>query len=202
MCENAENRAFSTADALVEKFPNSPQYDAFRVVVYYHFAKREAVLGNLERADELLAQAETLAVEFAKTRPDFDDFQFFGPLRAARAELCVALGKLDEAEEYVAKMETALRRFEENAATAPDADAPSRQTRRQETQASVERLRTLLAEARGGAPSSATTVETSEKTESNGLTPPAETSATLESSEPSEPVATPETFPTFETLAF
>ena len=200
--ENAENRAFSTADALVEKFPNSPQYDAFRVVVYYHFAKREAVLGNLERAEELLDKAETLAVEFAKTRPDFDDFQFFGPLRAARAELCVALGKLDEAEEYVAKMETALRRFEENAATAPDADAPSRQTRRQETQASVERLRTLLAEARGGAPSSATTVETSEKTESNGLTPPAETSATLESSEPSEPVATPETFPTFETLAF
>ncbi|MBQ7812995.1 MAG: serine/threonine protein kinase, partial [Thermoguttaceae bacterium] len=198
--ENAENRAFSTADALVEKFPNSPQYDAFRVVVYYHFAKREAVLGNLERAEELLERAETLTVEFAKTRPDFDDFQFFGPLRAARAELCVARGKLDEAEEYVAKMETALRRFEENAATAPDADAPSRQTLRQETQASVERLRTLLAEARVGADAaSAETVETSATVEASESTPPVETP---ESAEPSEPVAPSETIPTFETLAF
>ena len=198
--ENAENRAFSTADALVEKFPNSPQYDAFRVVVYYHFAKREAVLGNLERAEELLERAETLTVEFAKTRPDFDDFQCFGPLRAARAELCVARGKLDEAEEYVAKMETALRRFEENAATAPDADAPSRQTLRQETQASVERLRTLLAEARVGADAaSAETVETSATVEASESTPPVETP---ESAEPSEPVAPSETIPTFETLAF
>ena len=193
--ENAENRAFSTADALVDKFPNSPQYDAFRVVVYYHFAKREAVLGNLERADELLAQAETLAVEFAKTRPDFDDFQFFGPLRAARAELCVALGKLDEAEEYVAKMETALRRFEENAATAPDADSPSRQDRRQETQASVERLRTLLAEARGGVSvASPPTSEPSALSETPESTPPSETA------ESSETLAPSETIPTFETF--
>ncbi|MBR2002725.1 MAG: serine/threonine protein kinase [Thermoguttaceae bacterium] len=197
--ENAENRAFSTADALVEKFPNSPQYDAFRVVVYYHFAKREAVLGNLERADELLAQAETLAVEFAKTRPDFDDFQFFGPLRAARAELCVALGKLDEAEEYVAKMETALRRFEESAPAESDAESPSRRARREETQASVERLRTLLAEARGGAPASSSTLETSATSETLESTPPSEPS---ETAEPSEPLAPSETIPTFETLAF
>ena len=191
--ENAENRAFSTADALVDKFPNSPQYDAFRVVVYYHFAKREAVLGNLERADELLAQAETLAVEFAKTRPDFDDFQFFGPLRAARAELCVACGKLDEAEEYVAKMETALRRFEENAPAEAETESPSRRARREETQASVERLRTLLAEARGDADSASPT--------------PVETSATPSSDESNaEPSETPEsnapeTIPTFETFA-
>ena len=197
--ENAENRAFSTADALVDKFPNSPQYDAFRVVVYYHFAKREAVLGNLERADELLAQAETLAVEFAKTRPDFDDFQFFGPLRAARAELCVALGKLDEAEEYVAKMETALRRFEENAPAESDAESPSRRARREETQASVERLRTLLAEARGAADGVPTTLETSATSETPESTPPSEPS---ETAEPSEPLAPSETIPTFETLAF
>lgn len=197
--ENAENRAFSTADALVDKFPNSPQYDAFRVVVYYHFAKREAVLGNLERADELLAQAETLAVEFAKTRPDFDDFQFFGPLRAARAELCVALGKLDEAEEYVAKMETALRRFEENAPAASDAESPSRRARREETQASVERLRTLLAEARGAADGVPTTLETSATSETPESTPTSEPS---ETAEPSEPLAPSETIPTFETLAF
>lgn len=193
--ENAENRAFSTADALVEKFPNSPQYDAFRIVVLFHFAKREAVLGNLERADELLEQAETLSVEFAKTRPDFDDFQFFGPLRAARAELCVALGKLDEAEEYVAKMETALRRFKESAAANPDADSPSRRARREETQASVERLRTLLAEARGAADGVPTTLETSATSETPDSTPPSETA------EPSEPLATPETIPTLETLA-
>jgi len=197
--ENAENRAFSTADALVDKFPNSPQYDAFRVVVYYHFAKREAVLGNLERADELLAQAETLAVEFAKTRPDFDDFQFFGPLRAARAELCVALGRLDEAEEYVAKMETALRRFEENAPAESDAESPSRRARREETQASVERLRTLLAEARGAADGVPTTLETSATSETPESTPTSEPS---ETAEPSEPLAPSETIPTFETLAF
>ncbi len=195
--ENAENRAFSTADALVDKFPNSPQYDAFRVVVYYHFAKREAVLGNLERAEELLAQAETLAVEFAKTRPDFDDFQFFGPLRAARAELCVALGKLDEAEEYVAKMETALRRFEENAPAASDAESPSRRARREETQASVERLRALLAEARGAADGVPTTLETSATSETPESTPPSEPS---ETAEPSEPLAPSETIPTFETF--
>ncbi len=197
--ENAENRAFSTADALVDKFPNSPQYDAFRIVVYYHFAKREAVLGNLERADELLAQAETLAVEFAKTRPDFDDFQFFGPLRAARAELCVALGKLDEAEEYVAKMETALRRFEENAPATSDAESPSRRARREETQASVERLRTLLTEARGAADGAPTTLETSATSETPESTPPSETP---ETAEPSETLAPSETIPTFETLAF
>ncbi len=197
--ENAENRAFSTSDALVEKFPNSPQYDAFRIVILFHFAKREAVLGNLERADELLAQAETLAVEFAKTRPDFDDFQFFGPLRAARAELCVALGKLDEAEEYVAKMETALRRSEESDDARPDADAPSRRARREETQASVERLRALLAEARGGVSGATSTpLETSAPSESLESTPPAETPG---SAEPSEPVA-PATLPTFETFAF
>lgn len=197
--ENAENRAFSTADALVDKFPNSPQYAAFRIVVYYHFAKREAVLGNFERADELLEQAETLTLDFVKTRPDFDDFQFFAPLRAARAELCVARGKLDEAEEYVVKMEAALRRFEENAATAPDGDAPSRQTRREETQATVDRLRTLLTEARGGVSASATTVETSATSEAPESTPPVETP---ESAEPSESVAPSETIPTFETLAF
>ena len=200
--ENAENRAFSTADALVEKFPNSPQYDAFRIVVYYHFAKREALLGNLERADELVAQAEALSVEFAKTRPDFDDFQFFAPLRAARAELCVARGKLDEAEEYVVKMETALRRFEENVGATPDADAPSRRARREETQTTVDRLRALLAEARA-ADGVSTTLETSAKSETPESTPPAETPETLESAEPSEPIKTvaPETIPTFETLA-
>lgn len=189
--ENAENRAFSTADALVEKFPNSPQYAAFRIVVYYHFAKREAVLGNLERADELLEEAETLTLDFAKTRPDFDDFQFFAPLRAARAELCVARGQLDEAEEYVAKMEAALRRFEENADAPSDADAPSRRARRAETQATVERLRTLLTEARDGADGSPSTPdETSAPSQQLESTPP---------SEPSESNAS-ETIPTFETF--
>lgn len=158
--DNAENRAFSTADALVAKFPASPQYDAFRIVVHYHFAKREAVLGNLERADQLLEQAEKLTLDFAKTHPNFNDFKFFDPLRAARVELFVARGKLDEAEARVDKMEEALRRAEEIAATDPDADAPSRRARRQATQESIERLRTLLSEARGNvdAPS---TVETS-----------------------------------------
>ena len=189
--ENAENRAFSTADALVDKFPNSPQYAAFRIVVYYHFAKREAVLGNFERADELLEQAETLTLDFVKTRPDFDDFQFFAPLLAARAELCVARGKLDEAEEYVVKMETALRRFEENVAATPDADAPSRRARREETQTTVDRLRALLAEARDAAPPTDATSEAPESTR------PAETP---DSAEPSETVAPSETIPTFETF--
>lgn len=220
--ENVANRAFSTADALVDKFPNSPQYDAFRIVVYYHFAKREAVLGNLERADELLERAETLTLAFAKTRPDFDDFEFFGPLRAARAELFVARGKLDAAEEYVAKMETALRRSEESAAANPDADSPNRRARRQATQKSVDRLRTLLTEARRGSNGVPSTLGASETPESNESTPPAETPQTdatpetLESAEPSETVETvetvetsesvesvgPETIPTFETLAF
>lgn len=150
--EAVESRAISTADALVEKFPNSPQYAAFRVVVLFHLAKRDAILGNLERADELLAQAETLALEFAKTSPQFDDFQFVGPIRSARAELFVALGRLDDAEEYVEKMESALRRFEENAANAPDADSPSRQARRQELKTTLERLRRFLDEARRAAP--------------------------------------------------
>lgn len=198
--ERAENRAFSTADALVAKFPNSPQYDAFRVVVYYHFAKREAVLGNLDRAAEFLDRAETLAVDFAKTRPDFDDFQFFRPLRAARVELCVARGQFDEAEERVAKMEDALRRNEESAATNPDADSPNRRARREETQESVERLRTLLTEARRAAGSSASTpVETSATTpEAPESTPPTEP---VETPETDETNAAPETIPTLETLA-
>lgn len=187
--ENAENRAFTSADALVDKFPNSPQYDAFRIVVYYHFAKRKAVLGALDRADELLDRAETLTLAFAKTRPDFDDFEFFGPLRAARAELCVARGRLDEAEERVAKMENALRRSKESAAANPDGDSPSRRARRQATQESVDRLRTLLSEARGAAPSTLETSATSEAPKAPESTPPA------------EPVATPETIPTLETLA-
>ena len=139
----AENRALSASDALVAKFPNSPQYDAFRIVVRYCFAKREALVGALERADELLSQADEQIVEFAKKRPNFDDFQFFVPLRAARAELLVALGRLDDAETYVAKLERALGRAEKN-----DDETANARTLRQ----TIDRLRRLLDEARAAAP--------------------------------------------------
>ncbi len=206
--EAVENQALSTADALVAKFPNSPQYAAFRIVVFFHFAKREAIFGNLERADELLEKADELIVEFFKQRPNFNDFQFFGPIRAARAEFFVALGKLDEAEEYVAKMETALRRFEEKAAAAPDADSPSRQARRRELQTTLERLRRLLDEARAAEPApspdeapeaveSATPGEAPETGESAtpGEAPEAVESATLDETPETGEAATPDETP-------
>jgi len=130
--DEAKAEALKLLDSLVEEYPNSVQYATFQIFAYFHYAKREAVEGNLEAAKELLKFADEKARDFGLRRPDYSDFQFFLPLHSGYAELALKEGRLDEAEKRLKIVQETLEKLQKIDATKNDPRSLEPMLRRQE----------------------------------------------------------------------
>jgi len=130
--DEAKKEALKLIDSLVEEYPNSVQYGSFQIFVYFHYAKREALEGNLDAAGDLLKFADEKAQEFSKRRPDFSEFQFFLHLHSGAAELALREGRLDEAEKRLKIVKETLERLNETDSSKKDRRSVELTQRRQE----------------------------------------------------------------------
>ena len=103
--QTTEANILKGIDRLIEKYPNAPSYAVYRIFSSYQFAKGEALLGNLDKSEELLIQADRLMREFAVKYPGYDEFRFIVPLYAGYIELLIHKSRLDEAEARLTKLD-------------------------------------------------------------------------------------------------